>query len=119
MSTNEHIDYKEQRIGYYKVLAGLLLLTAVTFIQPHMFFESYTFATQMIIGTIKAWLILMYYMHMKGETLIGWTVIFALFLVVVFFVIVIADVGSFQNKDASHITSQAHIDVNYHHASKE
>ena len=115
MSTNEHIDYKEQRIGYYKVLVGLLLLTTVTFIQPHMFLENYTFVTQLTIGAIKAWLILMYYMHMKGETLIGWTVAFAVSLVVVFFAIVITDVDSFQYKDDSHITSQPHIEVNYHH----
>ncbi len=119
MHTNEHVNYQEQKGGYYKVLIGLLLLTTVTFIQPHMFLQSYTFVTQIMIGAIKAWLILMYYMHMKGETLIGWTVAFAVGLVVVFFAIVITDVGSFQFKTDSHITSQPHIEVNYHHEATE
>ncbi len=119
MDTNTHINYEEQKVGYYKVLVGLLLLTTLTFVQPHMFFESYTFVTQLMIGALKAWMILMYYMHLKGEKLIGWTVAFSLVLVVFFFLVVIADVNSFQFKDVSHITSQPHIDVDYHHASHE
>ena len=112
--------YKAQRAGYYKVLAGLLLLTTITFVQPHLFLENATFTVQLMIGAVKAWLIVMYYMHMKGETLIGWTVGFAMALVVIFFVTVITDVDHFQFKDESHITSQAHIDVDYgHHASHE
>ncbi len=105
MDTNK-IDYKRERAGYYKVLVGLLLLTAVTFVQPHMFMTHSTFLAQMIIAVIKAWLIVMYYMHLKGEKLIGATVIFALFLVTVFFVIVIGiDVPNFQYGADSYITS--------------
>ena len=107
--------YKAQRANYYKVLIGLLLLTAVTFVQPHMFLEHYTFAAQLSIGAIKAWLIVMYYMHMKGETLIGWTVVFAMSLVAFFFIVVILDVKNFQYEDGSHITSQPHIEVDYGH----
>ena len=105
MDTN--INYKAEYAGYWKVLIGLLVLTAVTLIQPGMFLTDYTFATQMLIGTVKAWMILMYYMHLKGEKLIIWTVLFAVFLVTVFFTIVGIDVASFQFGDASHITSQA------------
>ena len=107
--------YKAQRANYYKVLGGLLLLTAITFIQPHMFLEHYTFAAQLSIGAIKAWLIVMYYMHMKGETLIGWTVVFAMSLVAFFFIVVMLDVNHFQYEEDSHITSQAHIEVDYGH----
>jgi len=109
--------YKAQRANYYKVLVGLLLLTTITFVQPHLFLENATFATQLLIGAIKAWLIVMYYMHMKGETLISWTVGFAVALVVIFFTIVIVDVDHFQFLDESHITSQAHIEVDYGHHS--
>ena len=98
--------YEEERAGYFKVLIGLLVLTAVTLIQPGMFLENATFAIQMLIGLIKAWMIVMYYMHMKGEKLIGATVIFALFLVAFFFVIVMIDVNHFQFDDVSHITSE-------------
>lgn len=107
MANNTTVDYKKERSGYYKVLFGLLLLTAVTFIQPSMFLTNMTFGMQMLIGTVKAWIILMYYMHLKGETLIGWTVIFAVFLVAFFFAIVMIDVNYFQYADVSHITSPA------------
>jgi len=113
------INYKEQKVGYYKVLVGLLLLTTITFVQPHYFLENHTFVTQIMIGVIKAWLILMYYMHLKGEKLIGATVVFAVALVAFFFAVVVVDVDHFQYENASHITSQPHIDVDYHHASHE
>ena len=105
MDTNT-IDYKRERAGYYKVLVGLLLLTAVTFIQPHMFMTESTFLAQMLIAVVKAWMILMYYMHLKGEKLIIWMVWFALFIVLVFFVIVIGiDVVNFNNVAENYITS--------------
>lgn len=100
-------NYKAEKAGYYKVLLGLLVLTAITFVQPSMFLTHYTFGMQMLIGTVKAWIILMYYMHLKGEVLIGWTVIFAVFLVAFFFAIVMIDVNYFQFADVSHITSPA------------
>lgn len=105
MDTNT-IDYKRERAGYYKVLVGLLLLTAVTFIQPHMFMTESTFLAQMLIAVVKAWMILMYYMHLKGEKLIMWMVWFALFIVTVFFVIVIGiDVVNFNYVAENYITS--------------
>lgn len=103
----KNIDYEAEKSGYYKVLIGLLLLTAVTFIQPHMFMTDSNFMVQMIIGTIKAWMILLYYMHLKGEKLIGWTVVFSLILVLFFFIMVVIDVNHFQFYDVSHITSEA------------
>ncbi|MFA6188615.1 MAG: cytochrome C oxidase subunit IV family protein [Sulfuricurvum sp.] len=107
MANHTTVDYKAEKGGYYKVLFGLLALTALTFIQPSMFLTHYTFGMQMLIGTVKAWIILMYYMHLKGEVLIGWTVIFAVFLVIFFFAIVMIDVNNFQFADVSHITSPA------------
>lgn len=105
MDTNT-IDYKRERAGYYKVLVGLLLLTAVTFIQPHLFMTESTFLAQMLIAVVKAWMILMYYMHLKGEKLIMWMVWFALFIVTVFFVIVIGiDVVNFNYVAENYITS--------------
>jgi caa(3)-type oxidase subunit IV len=105
-----HMDtsstYAAEKAGYYKVLVGLLVLTAVTLIQPSMFLTDYTFSAQMIIGLIKAWMILIYYMHLKGEKLIGATVWFSLFLVAFFFLIVMIDVNNFQYGDLSHITSE-------------
>jgi len=107
MSTNANVDYQAEKGGYYKVLVGLLILTTITFIQPSMFLTDATFGVQMLIGLVKALIILFYYMHLKGETLIGWTVSFAVFIVVFFFSIVIFDVQNFQFSDESHISSQA------------
>ena len=109
MDTNT-VNYNEEKKVYYKVLLGLLLLTAVTFVQPHLFMTHSTFLAQMLIAVVKAYLILIYYMHLKGEKLITAMVWFALFLVTVFFVIVIGiDVPNFQYEAESHITApQAH-----------
>lgn len=104
--------YYEDKARYYKVIVGLLLLTTVTFIQPYMFLTDYTFGTQMLIATIKMSLIVMYYMHLKGEKLIGITVLFAVALVAIFFAIVVTDVKHFQFADVSHITSQE-LDVSH------
>jgi len=105
MATNR-VDYNAEKGIYYKILFGLLLLTAVTFVQPHFFMVESTFLAQMIIAVIKGWMIVMYYMHLKGETLIGMTVVFALFLVAFFFIIVIGvDVPNFQFGDESFITT--------------
>ena len=105
MANHTEVNYEVERKVYYKVLIGLLVLTAITFIQPHIYHAG-TFASQMFIAVIKAWLILMYYMHLKGEKLIGAMVIFALFLVSFFFIIVIGiDVPNFQYGSESYITS--------------
>ena len=100
------VNYQEEKKVYYKVLVGLLLLTAVTFIQPYMFMTGSTFLAQMVIAVIKAWLIVIYYMHLKGEKLITAMVWFAMALVTVFFIIVIGfDVANFQYAADSYITS--------------
>jgi len=105
MGTKTTVNYEVEKKRYYKVLVGLLLLTAVTFIQPYIFHAG-TFAAQMFIAAIKGWLILMYYMHLKGEKLIGSMTVFALGLVMVFFIITVAvDVTHFQFADESYITS--------------
>ncbi len=113
MDTNT-IDYKKERLSYYKVLIGLLLLTAVTFVQPHMFMTESTFLAQMFIAVIKAWLIIMYYMHLKGDNLIGIMGIFSLVIVATFMVIVLGfDVPNFQYGAESHITGPASAGVEH------
>ena len=54
------VNYQEEKKVYYKVLVGLLLLTAVTFIQPHLFMTHSTFLAQMLIAVVKAYLIVIY-----------------------------------------------------------
>lgn len=108
MENTNTVNYQEEKKIYYKVLIGLLVLTAVTFVQPGLFMTQSTFLAQMLIAVAKAWLIVIYYMHLKGEKLIGAMVIFALVLVLVFFIIVIGiDVANFQFGAESHITAPA------------
>ncbi len=102
------VDYNTEKALYYKVLLGLLLLTGITFIQPHMFMTESNFTAQMIIAVVKAYLIVIYYMHLKGEKLIIGMVWFTLALVIVFFIIVIGiDVANFQFGAESYITAPA------------
>ena len=113
-TNNTTLDYEKERSAYYKVLIGLLLLTAVTFIQPHLFMTESTFVAQMAIAVVKAWLIIMYYMHLKGDSLIGLMGIFSLVIVATFFVIVIGfDVANFQFEAESHITGPASTGVEH------
>lgn len=108
MGTNTTVNYQVERKRYYKVLIGLLLLTTLTFVQPYLFHAG-TFTAQMAIAVTKAWLIVMYYMHLKGEKLIGTMAMFSMSLVFVFFVIVIGvDVTNFQFSAESYITSAPH-----------
>jgi len=109
-------NYKEEQAGYVKVLVGLLLLTAVTFIQPHMFLTNVNLEVQLFIGVVKAYLILAYYMHLKGETQIIWFTSFSLIIVATFFIIVIGfDVTHFQYMEESHITQNVDASVASHH----
>ncbi len=106
MATN-NINYDVEKKAYYKVLIGLLLLTAVTFIQPHLFLAGHSFVPQMLIAVVKAWLIVIYYMHLKGEKLIGAMVWFTIFLVTVFFIIIIGvDIPHFQFSSESYIAGE-------------
>ncbi len=108
MDTNT-VDYATERVRYYKVLIGLLILTAITFGLPYLFAAGANLPAQMFIAVLKAWLILMYYMHLKGESLIKSMTMFSLALVFVFFVIVIGvDVTNFQFGAESHITAPEH-----------
>jgi len=101
-------EYQRERTVYYKVLIALLLLTAVTLIQPYIF-RAGTLTVQMGIAVVKAWLILMYYMHLKGEKLISVMIVFTLGLVIVFFTITIGvDVKDFQFRSESYITAPEH-----------
>jgi len=101
-------EYQKERTIYYKVLIALLILTAITLVQPYIF-RTGTLTIQMGIAVVKAWLILMYYMHLKGEKLISVMVVFTLALVIVFFTITVGvDVEDFQFKSESYITSPEH-----------
>jgi caa(3)-type oxidase subunit IV len=80
---------------YTKVLAGLLLLTLLTFVQPSWLplAAGETALVQMVIAAMKVALVAAYYMHLRSETeyLKGY-VIMALVILLIFFVLVGIDV---------------------------
>ncbi|MDM5271910.1 cytochrome C oxidase subunit IV family protein [Sulfurovum sp. zt1-1] len=80
---------------YTKVLAGLLLLTLLTFIQPSTWHltPGKTIVIQLIIAMMKVGLVAAYYMHLRSERayLKGY-VVMALVILLIFFVIVGIDV---------------------------
>jgi cytochrome c oxidase subunit 4 len=102
---NETVNYEVEKKGYINVLIGLLVLTVITFALPYMFETSANFLAQMLVAVLKAWLIVIYYMHLKGDVLIGTMAWFTLALVVVFFIIVGIDVAHFQYGAESYITA--------------
>lgn len=80
---------------YTKVLAGLLLLTLLTFLQPLWFHltPGKTAGVQLLIAFMKVALVVAYYMHLRSESgyLKGY-VVMALVILVIFFLIVGIDV---------------------------
>lgn len=80
---------------YTKVLAGLLLLTLLTFVQPSTWHLSpgKTVVVQLLIAMMKVGLVAAYYMHLRSERayLKGY-VIMALAILLIFFIIVGIDV---------------------------
>jgi caa(3)-type oxidase subunit IV len=80
---------------YTKVLAGLLLLTLLTFVQPSWFpmTTGETAGIQLLIAAMKVALVAAYYMHLRSETeyLKGY-VVMALVILMIFFVLVGIDV---------------------------
>lgn len=92
MNTNEFTekDFNEQAFVYGKILAFLLFLTGVTFLQPLFMSQALegTLFLQLVLACIKGFLIVAYYMHLKtaSET-IKWTVYFTVFILGIIFVI--------------------------------
>jgi caa(3)-type oxidase subunit IV len=80
---------------YTKVLAGLLLLTLLTFVQPSWLplQAGKTAGIQLMIAAMKVALVAAYYMHLRSETayLKGY-VVMALVILLIFFLIVGIDV---------------------------
>lgn len=81
---------------YTKVLAGLLLLTLLTFIQPSLLHLSIneTIGVQLMIALMKILLVAAYYMHLRSELMyLKGYVIMSLIILLIFFIIVGIDVS--------------------------
>jgi cytochrome c oxidase subunit 4 len=73
------------------VLVGLLTLTAITVLSTGIHFGAFTVAVVLIIASIKAFIVLTYFMHLKSESLFiklmvgGVFILFALVVIITFF----------------------------------
>jgi len=80
---------------YTKVLAGLLLLTLLTFVQPSLYHMTpgKTAVVQLVIAVMKIALVGAFYMHLRRETayLKGY-VLLAFGILMIFFLLVGTDV---------------------------
>ena len=77
---------------YLKVLASLLLLTAITVGVAWFHFENWTIIVAMLIASLKAFLVLTFFMHLKYEKLVLKLMVGMVFLLlVVVFVILFFD----------------------------
>lgn len=105
-------DFQEQVIMYGKILAFLLLLTGVTFLQPLFISQELhgTLFLQLLLASAKGFLIVAYYMHLNTASgVIKGTVVFTVFILGVLFVIMGIDsnmddsaLDMFQAVTASH-----------------
>lgn len=106
-------------IMYAKILAFLIILTGITFVQPLFIPKDIegTLFLQLSISTIKAFLILAYYMHLKYEsTLFKGIVYFTGSILLIFFILVGIDSNMDDNSEdmfqqptsMSHDSSKSH-----------
>lgn len=79
---------------YIKIFIALIILTALTFLQPFILPSnvSNTVLMQLFISCLKTILIVSYYMHLKYETaLFRYIVLFAVVTLSIFFIITATD----------------------------
>jgi len=84
-------DFNEQLMMYGKILAFLLLLTVVTFLQPLFIPQAIggTLFLQLTLACIKGYLIVAYYMHLKhASSIIRMTVYFTVGIFGIFLLLV-------------------------------
>jgi len=82
MSENHIIGFKT----YLSVLIGLLVLTVITLGVAQIDFGALNAFLAMLIATVKAGLVLLYFMHLKYDDKLYWLIFgSAVFLVIVLF----------------------------------
>ncbi len=63
---------------YGKVLIGLLVLTALTILAPTLHFTTATVLIALLIASVKGVIVLMYFMHLKTESLLLRSLVFGI-----------------------------------------
>lgn len=86
MSDNSHIQHKAHGYGaYVLVWFALLALTGITVAVAGINFGGLTVATALVIASVKTYLVLTIFMHLRSET-----VVFKVFIAVAMFFLIIS-----------------------------
>ncbi len=86
MSDNSHTQHKAHGYGvYFLVWFALLALTGITVAVAGINFGGLTIATALLIASIKTYLVLTIFMHLRSET-----VVFKVFIAVAMFFLIIS-----------------------------
>lgn len=87
MSHHDHSGHHQSQAGFYlKILIGLMILTVATVAVSRFDFGSMNMVVAMVVASIKAGLVALFFMHLKYEDKITWLYaafpIFLLFLLI-------------------------------------
>lgn len=86
MSDNSHTQHKAHGYGVYVLVwFALLALTGITVAVAGINFGGLTVATALIIASVKTYLVLTIFMHLRSET-----VVFKVFIAVAMFFLIIS-----------------------------
>ncbi len=86
MSDNSHIQHKAHGYGVYVLVwFALLALTGITVAVAGINFGGLTVATALVIASVKTYLVLTIFMHLRSET-----VVFKVFIAVAMFFLIIS-----------------------------
>ena len=80
---------------YYKIFGALLFLTVITVLVSYMNLQSASLFVAMIVATVKAGLVVGYFMHLKyDDRLLSFVGVLVVFFVLCFFGLTFADVAT-------------------------
>jgi cytochrome c oxidase subunit 4 len=93
MNENQHIEHKTHGYGIYVLVwIALMVLTGVTVAVAGINFGGITVATALLIASVKTYLVLTIFMHLRTETLVFKIFIgVALFFLIISFILLFTD----------------------------
>lgn len=86
LSTETHEHYGSGYKVYFLVCAALVVLTAVTVYVSYIEFGIFNIVIAMVVASIKASIVALYFMHLKFEDSITW--VFALYPLSLLFLLI-------------------------------
>ncbi len=93
MNDNTHIDHKSHGYGVYVLIwFALMALTGITVAVAGINFGALTIATALVIASVKTYLVLTVFMHLRSETMVFKIfILVALFFLIISFILLFTD----------------------------